>query len=81
MQSGDILVSKSLATIDYHISVVPNPPHLTCRKHDVAVMKGRALAKRFRVNAWLTEDRTHWIHLLPCRVDDAGPSSWNDNET
>ena len=66
-QSGDVLISTSLATVDYDISIVPDAPLITCANHDQAVTKGRELAEQSGVDAWLTEDRSHFLHIAAYR--------------
>jgi hypothetical protein len=66
-QPGDVLVSNPTATRECVISIVPRPSHLTCPTHDAAVARGRELARELRVDAWLTEDHTHFMKIESCR--------------
>ena len=66
-QAGDVLVSKPLASIEHEISIVPHASHLSCATHDLAVTAGCDLAKRLHVDAWLTEDHTHFLPLASYR--------------
>jgi hypothetical protein len=68
-QDGDVVVSNPTATVEHEICVVPKPPHLTCPTHDRAVAEGRRLAERLRVDAWLTEDNTHFVRIGKYRPD------------
>ena len=60
---GDVLVSNPTATVEYEICVVPRPPHITCPNHDRAVAQGRELAEQLKVDAWLTEDNSHFMRI------------------
>jgi hypothetical protein len=60
-QVGDVLVSKSPATVDHRISFVPHPPHITRPNHDRAVKEGLELAAHHKLDAWLTEDNCHFL--------------------
>jgi hypothetical protein len=62
-RDGDVLVSNPSATVEHEICIVPNPPHIACATHDLAVERGRALANELGVDAWLTEDRCHFLRL------------------
>jgi hypothetical protein len=65
---GDIVVSNRAATIEHEISVVPDPPQLAYGSQHAAVAKARDLAERLRVDAWLTEDRTHFMRIASYRL-------------
>jgi hypothetical protein len=65
-QPGDVLVANLAATTEYDVSVVPGPLVL-CGTHRVATAKARDLALELRVDAWLTEDRTHFLRLASHR--------------
>ncbi len=60
---GDVLVSNPIATRECVVSIVPRPPHLTYPTHDAAVARGRELARELGVDAWLTEDHTHFMKI------------------
>jgi hypothetical protein len=62
-RDGDVLVSNPTATLEHEISIVPARPHIFCATHAVAVAKARELAKEHHVDAWLTEDHTHYLLL------------------
>jgi hypothetical protein len=62
-QDGDVLVSNPCATVEHDICIVPHPPHITCPNHDRAVATGRRLARRLKVDAWLTEDYRHFLTI------------------
>ena len=62
-QLGDVLVSNHSATVQHVISIVPRAPHITCPTHRTAVARGGELAKELGVDAWLTEDRTHFLMI------------------
>jgi hypothetical protein len=70
-KTGDVLVSNPSATVEHDVCIVPNRPHLTCPNHDSAVSAGVALAKELRVDAWLTEDRIHFLRLATYRETDS----------
>jgi hypothetical protein len=67
-QPGDVLVANHSATTEYVVSITPAPPHF-CGTHDAATAKGRELAARLHVDAWLTEDLRHVILLASYRSD------------
>jgi hypothetical protein len=62
-QDGDVLVSNPTATVEHEICIVPRPPHMTCATHDRAVAEGRRLAQELNVDAWLTEDHSHFLRI------------------
>jgi len=62
-QDGDVLVSNPTATVEYVVGIVPRPPHITCPSHDRAVAQGRQLAEQLEVDAWLTEDKAHFLRI------------------
>jgi hypothetical protein len=70
MKPGDVLVSHSSAVRQHDISVIPNAPHATAATHDAAVSDGCAEADAMRVDAWLTEDKTHVVKIASHRVGD-----------
>jgi len=70
VKPGDVLVSHSTALREHEISVIPNAPHATAPTHDVAVSHGCSEADAMRVDAWLTEDRTHVVKIATHRVPD-----------
>lgn len=69
-QAGDILVSNPTATVEHEVSIVPAPPYVMCPNHDSAVAKARELARDRHVDAWLTEDHTHFLKIASYRRDD-----------
>ena len=70
MKTGDVLVSHSTAVREHDISVIPNAPHATSTTHDAAVNDGCSEADAMRVDAWLTEDKTHVVKIASHRVRD-----------
>jgi general stress protein YciG len=66
-QFGDVLVRNVSATTEYDVSIVPGSPRLVGATHDRAVAVGRDLAEQSRVDAWLTEDRTHFLRIASYR--------------
>ena len=60
MQSGDVLVSHPTAVREHEISIVPNAPHAKAPTRDAAVPDACSEADAKGVDAWLTEDQTHW---------------------
>jgi hypothetical protein len=66
-REGDVLVSNPTATLEHEISIVPAQPHIVCATHDIAVAKACELAKAKHVDAWLTENHTHYLLLASCR--------------
>jgi hypothetical protein len=69
-KSGDILVSHPTAVREHEISVIPNAPHAVSPTHDAAVSDGRAAAEAMSVDAWLTEDQTHFVKIASHRAPD-----------
>jgi hypothetical protein len=67
-QPGDVLITKRLAIVERDISIVPHAPHLICPTHDEAVATGCALAEQRHTDAWLTEDRVHFLRLASYRI-------------
>ena len=70
MKPGDVLVSHPTAVREHDISVIPNAPHTTSATHDEAVSDGCAEADALRVDAWLTEDKTHVVKIASHRLRD-----------
>jgi hypothetical protein len=69
-KAGDVLVSTPTATIEYYVSVVADPTEITCLNHDAAVAKALELARDRLVDAWLTEDHTHFLRIASYRTHD-----------
>jgi hypothetical protein len=69
---GDVLVSKPTARVEHEISIVPAQPHIVCPTHDAAVARARELAEALQVDAWLTEDHTHFMVITSCRATTPG---------
>jgi hypothetical protein len=67
-QPGDILVSRSSGTLEHQVTTVPDTEEAVCDSHDAAVARACALAAERRVDAWLTEDLTHFLRLAAHRV-------------
>jgi hypothetical protein len=67
-QNGDVLVSNPTATIAHDVSIVPAAPAIVCPNHDTAVAKACELAKERGVDAWLTEDHTHFLKIASYRT-------------
>jgi hypothetical protein len=70
MKPGDVLVSHCSAVREHDISVIPNAPHATSATHDGAVSDGCSEADARRVDAWLTEDKTHVVKIASHRLRD-----------
>ena len=66
-KNGDVLVSNPTATIAHDVSIVPAPPDIVCPNHDTAVAKACAMAQELGVDAWLTEDHTHFLKIASYR--------------
>jgi hypothetical protein len=62
-RDGDVLVSNPTATVEHVISILPQPPHISCANHDRAVNEARQLAEQLGVDAWLTEDHCHFMQI------------------
>lgn len=66
-KDGDVLISNLTATVEHAVSIVPADPDIFCPNQDVAVTTGQDLAKERQVDAWLTEDHTHFVKIATCR--------------
>jgi hypothetical protein len=66
-QTGDVLVSKATAKVEHEVSIVPAQAHRVCPNHDAAVADAREIAKVRHVDAWLTEDHTHYLKVASYR--------------
>jgi hypothetical protein len=66
-QDGDVLASRSCATGQYNVAVVPERPHLTQKRRLLALEMARLLARDRAVDAWLTEDLIHFMRLARFR--------------
>jgi hypothetical protein len=64
---GDILISNPSATVEHDISIVPEPPHVTCPNQTQAVTRARELARERQVDVWLTEDYRHFMKIITNR--------------
>ena len=62
-KKGDVLVSNPTATVEYEVSIVPAPPDVFCPNHDAAIARALELAEHRHVDAWLTEDHTHFLKI------------------
>jgi hypothetical protein len=67
-QNGDVVVGHPTASIEHSIRVIPDGPHGTCPTHEQAVARGRELAERLQVDAWLTEGHCHFVRMIPTRA-------------
>jgi len=66
-QDGDVLVARAYASGQYSVAIVPEKPHLSCERRMRAVEGARSLARDRAVDAWLTEDLTHFMRLAHFR--------------
>ena len=66
-QDGDVLVARACASGQYSVAIVPEQPHLSCERRMRAVEAARLLAHDRAVDAWLTEDLTHFMRLARFR--------------
>ena len=66
-QDGDVIVARASATGQYSVAIVPEKPHLACERRSRAVEGARLLARDRGVDAWLTEDLTHFMRLVRFR--------------
>lgn len=65
---GDIVVAKRSALTLYELTAVPGPPQLTAESYASAVERAKDMAARQSVDAWYTEDHTHFTCIARCRV-------------
>lgn len=63
---GDVVVSRKSALTEHDVSIVAHPARAAGRRDD-AIAIGCELAEQLRVDAWVTEDHTHFIRLSPHR--------------
>lgn len=68
-KAGDVLVSKDLARVEHTVCVVPESMGSVCANHELAVREALDLAKARGVDAWLTEDHTHFVKLATNRAE------------
>jgi hypothetical protein len=66
-QNGDLLVANPTATLDYDVTTVGESVSLACANCAAAVAQAVELARQRRVDAWLTEDHTHFLKIASCR--------------
>jgi hypothetical protein len=64
---GDVLVSNPTATVEYDVSIVGGPMESAGAHYTTAVALAKTLAAERRVDAWLTEDHTHFLQIAFCR--------------
>jgi hypothetical protein len=67
LKPGDVLVSNSTATVEYDVSIVGGPVDSTAAHYTAAVARAKTLAAERRVDAWLTQDHTHFLQIAFCR--------------
>jgi hypothetical protein len=68
-QAGDVLVSKATATVEHVVSIVSgHSEDVALPTHEAAVAAARELAKKGHVDAWLTEDHTHYLKIASHRA-------------
>lgn len=67
LQSDDVVMSTATATTEHRVSVGANPTGPVCRNHDAAVIMAKELARVLQVDAWLTEDHTHFLKIASHR--------------
>ena len=67
---GDVLVAKRSASTTYDISTVPGPLQIAEHSYASAVERATQIARRQAVDAWYTEDHTHFGRIASHR---AGP--------
>ena len=66
-QNGDLLVANPTATVDYDVTAVGESVSLACAGCAAAVAQAVELARERHVDAWLTEDHTHFLKIAACR--------------
>lgn len=66
-QTGDVLVSNLTATVEYDVSIIGGPEVFTGVHYTTAVGRAQELASERRIDAWLTEDHTHFLKIAFCR--------------
>lgn len=65
---GDVLVSKRFATASYELSTVAGPPQLLISDRAAAIERAAEVAAGLQVDAWYTEDHTHFSPLARHRA-------------
>jgi hypothetical protein len=70
-RAGDVLASGRSARADIHeISVVPAEPEIVVARYPDAIEKVRELARGLGVDAWYTNDYTHYVRVATYRAQD-----------
>ncbi len=66
-RDGDVLVSHSMARIDCEVAILPRSAHAFDQPRAAALESAIALARTLGVDAWLTQDRRHFLPLASFR--------------
>ena len=66
-KNGDVVVSNRHGTMEPELAIVPARPHMICVTQGEAVAWARGMAREQHVDAWLTEDLTHFLRIASHR--------------
>ena len=69
---GDVLVSKLNARVEYQVEFLPGQPGPVCRSEVSAIAEGARLARERQVDAWQTQDHTHYLKIACHRLERRG---------
>ncbi len=67
-QGGDVLVTKRTATVEHDVSVLPGRPYESSLCYANALAAAKGLAEQIHVDAWFTEDHTHFLRIASFRT-------------
>jgi len=66
-KTDDVLVSRREANVEHEVTIVPEPSGDVYPNHESAVARAREMATQRHVDAWLTEDHTHFVPITRSR--------------
>jgi hypothetical protein len=61
--SGDVLISKLSARVEHQVAIVPAQTGPVCPNETLAIAAATQLALERQVDAWLTQDHTHYVRI------------------
>ena len=78
-EPGDLLVSRTTATTEYLVVIIPTCDCVLRGLANSVVVAGLDLAQELGVDLWLTEDHIHFLRLAAFRSERPGPVDANVN--
>ena len=78
-EPGDLLVSRSTATREFLVTIVPTSEIVLRGIANSAVTTGLDLAQQLGVDLWLTEDHIHFLRLAAFRPERQRPTDTTIN--